>query len=256
MIVSHLIKLCLNTPMDMHAIRRRNLRDLIESQGGSVASFARASGISEARLSQLLSQSFRGGRNFGEKMARKIEQQWGLPPLALDEYTSDDLMTATREHLAYTPPLASREGVRYGITTRDIEIYKLLVKPGGADFDTRPEVYRGDQEQVGVRLSWMYGNKLSPKNLLATKVADESMAPSLFPGDVVVINLADKLPVDGAVFAMGYEGDVLIRRITRDSGQWWLSADSPDQRKFVRKAYDEQHAFVIGRVVLRETEHI
>jgi phage repressor protein C with HTH and peptisase S24 domain len=241
--------------MDMHAVRRKNLRELITSQGdGSVASFARTSGFTEARLSQLLSVSFRHGQNFGEKMARKIEQQCGLPPLSLDT-VPEDLNSLGREQ-GWAKHVPSSIRSRNGPTTRDIEIYNLAIKPDNSGFDMSNELYRGDYEKVGIRYSWMYGNNFEAKNLIATKIREDSMAPSLFSGDVVVINLADTTLADGAVLLFGYEGEIIIRRVNRDAGQWWLVADNTDQRRFARKVFHDDGILPIGRVVLRETQHI
>ena len=41
-------------------------------------------------------------------------------------------------------------------------------------------------------------------------------------GDTVVINTAQAEPKDGAVFAVNYEGQLVIKRLVRDAGQWWL----------------------------------
>src|SRR5471030_2780165 len=71
--------------MDMNSIRRKNLRAVINARTkGSVAQFARDTGIDEARLSQVLSEKYRNGKNFGEKSARSIESAAGLALLSLD----------------------------------------------------------------------------------------------------------------------------------------------------------------------------
>lgn len=72
--------------MDMNSIRRRNLRAVIDNwKDGTVAQFGRDVGIDEARLSQVLSEKYRNGNNFGEKAARTIEKAAGLPPMSLDK---------------------------------------------------------------------------------------------------------------------------------------------------------------------------
>jgi SOS-response transcriptional repressor LexA len=86
LIVSQMLNFVFNRDMDMNSIRRQNLRAEINRQtGGNVAQFARQFGIDEARLSQVLSEKYRDGKNFGEKAARTIEQAIGLPALSLDQ---------------------------------------------------------------------------------------------------------------------------------------------------------------------------
>jgi len=245
--------------MDMHAVRRKNLKDLIASQGdGSVASFARSSGFTEARLSQLLSRSFRNGQNFGEKMARKIEQQCALSPLALDKIP-DDLeelaaVRSLRPLMIGEPPIY--RGPRHGIATRDIDIFRIEVRPDGTGFDLAPEVHGRTYEQVGVRLPWAYENNFDLKKLFAIKILGESMSPNLIDGDVVVVDPVQITPVDGGVFVLLYEKEAMFRRLSRDAGQWWLVADNSDQRRFARKVFHEGSVEIIGRVVLRETTKI
>ncbi len=82
------------------------------------------------------------------------------------------------------------------------------------------------------------------------------MEPNLYAGDLVIINTADLSMTDGAVYAFNYEGEAVIKRLQRDQGQWWLTSDNPDQRKYHRKSARNGECIVVGRVVKRETDHI
>ncbi len=62
-------------------------------------------------------------------------------------------------------------------------------------------------------------------------------------------------PLDGSVYAVNYEGELVFRRLVRDGGLWWLYADNADQARFPRKTFDEG-AVLLGRVVHRLTDHI
>lgn len=74
----------------MNEVRRQNLRRLIDDKfSGRDADFARYCGIEPARISQVLSKTYRDGKNFGEKAARNIEQAAGLPALFLDQSDAD-----------------------------------------------------------------------------------------------------------------------------------------------------------------------
>lgn len=48
---------------------------------------------------------------------------------------------------------------------------------------------------------------------------------------------------------------VVIKRLIRDGGQWWLSSDNPDQRRYPRKVCDE-HAYLLGEIVHKQSERI
>lgn len=91
-----------------------------------------------------------------------------------------------------------------------------------------------------------------PSSLIALRVDGDSMEPTLYDGDLVVINTAETDPRDGSVYAVNYEGQPVIKRLRRDAGQWWLDSDNP---RYKPKLCDE-HAILIGRVVYRQSEHI
>src|SRR3954470_3944029 len=72
--------------MNMNSVRRNNLKAIIANwKDGTVAQFGRDTGIDESRLSQVLSEKYRQGNNFGEKAARAIEAAAGLPSMSLDK---------------------------------------------------------------------------------------------------------------------------------------------------------------------------
>jgi len=80
------------------------------------------------------------------------------------------------------------------------------------------------------------------------------MEPTFYDGDLVVLNTADKEPLDGGVYAINYEGEPLIKRMERDAGHWWLKSDNLDQRKHGRKVCQGDACIIVGRVVRKESE--
>jgi len=104
--------------------------------------------------------------------------------------------------------------------------------------------------------SWADRQNLDPKRLVAIQVKGESMEPALYEGDIVVINLADTRPVDGSVYAVNYEGEAVIKRLSRDVGEWWLTSDNTDQRRFHRKLCRNGECIIVGKVVRKESTHI
>jgi len=82
------------------------------------------------------------------------------------------------------------------------------------------------------------------------------MEPTLYEDDLVILNTADTQMVDGAVYAFNYEGQAVVKRLSRDAGEWWLTSDNPDQRKYHRKLCRGGDCIIIGRVVRKESDHI
>ncbi len=134
-----------------------------------------------------------------------------------------------------------------------IPMVSLRLQAGVTGFQTEPD--RRDGGAMGIPKSWADRRGYNPQKLLAIQIRGESMEPTFYEGDTVVINLDDKKPVDNAVFAVNYDGEAVVKRMSRDAGQWWLMSDNVDQRKFYRRACRSTECIIIGRIVRREGEH-
>jgi phage repressor protein C with HTH and peptisase S24 domain len=130
---------------------------------------------------------------------------------------------------------------------------KLRLRAGVTGFAVESD----DDEAAPIvfRREWFDRNGYQPEKLLAVRVSGNSMEPGLFDGDTVVINTAQTAPVDGAVFAINYEGEPVIKRLVRDGGQWWLSSDNPDQSRHPRKIANGD-SLLVGQVVHKQSERI
>lgn len=72
--------------MDMYRHRRQRLLDLISAQhGGERVRFCDRTQLSESRLAQILSPTYRSGEAFTEKTARKLERLAKLPAMYFDQ---------------------------------------------------------------------------------------------------------------------------------------------------------------------------
>ncbi|MBV5337560.1 MAG: S24 family peptidase [Deltaproteobacteria bacterium] len=74
-------------------------------------------------------------------------------------------------------------------------------------------------------------------------------------GDLVIINTDNFKPKDGVAFAINYEGELVIKRMKRDAGQWFISSDNPDKVRYGDKLCADG-CFVLGEVVYLQTETI
>lgn len=135
-----------------------------------------------------------------------------------------------------------------------IQMVKLRLSAGLTGFQTEPEGRDGGT--LGMRRNWIERNNLHAAHLIAILVKGESMEPSLYEDDIVIINTLDTKPVDGAVYAFNYEGEAVVKRLARDAGQWWLTSDNPDQRRYHRKLCNGSACILIGRVVRKESDRI
>lgn len=117
------------------------------------------------------------------------------------------------------------------------------------------EYLNGHRAPIFFRRDWLEARNLNADNLFAVEVSGASMETSLFEGDVVVVNTADTAPRDGHVFAANYEGELVVKRLIRNGGEWFLSSDNQDKRRYPDKLCDER-TFLIGIVVHKQSERI
>jgi len=136
----------------------------------------------------------------------------------------------------------------------DIPKVQLLLSAGMTGFQTVPEIYDGSK--LSVSKNWVERNGFVPERLVAIRVKGDSMEPNLYEGDQVIINTADTRMEDGAVFAVNFEGQAVVKRLSRDRGEWWLTSDNPDQVRHRRKSCRDGECIIIGRIVKRETDRI
>ena len=117
------------------------------------------------------------------------------------------------------------------------------------------EYLQDDDGPIVFRADWLKARGFKVQKLFAVRIANRSMEPTLWDGDTVVVNTDDTEPRDGDVYAFNFEGELVVKRLVRDAGQWWLVSDNQDQRRFPRKAADE-HCHIIGRIVHRQSERL
>jgi phage repressor protein C with HTH and peptisase S24 domain len=241
--------------MDMYKHRRERLNALInEHYGNSRVAFCEHTGLSESRLAQLLSNTYREGTAFTEKTARKLEQLAQLPPLYFEEGALFNTQQMTFDEIKRLIPDVRRVRAAEPGDPNLVQIpkVKLHLSAGITGFQVEPETYDGATTTVPAE--WMLRNGFKKDKLLAIRVKGESMEPTFYESDLVVLNTADTTPVDGGVFAVNYEGEPVVKRMTRDAGDWWLTSDNLDQRRFSRKVCQGEACLIIGRVVRKESE--
>lgn len=242
--------------MDMYKHRRDRLLSLIDQYyDGSRVAFCDKTGMSESRLAQLLSSTYRDGTAFTEKTARKLEQLAGLPSLYFDEGVFNTRQLSFDE-IKQLIPEARRVRVADPDDPSLVQIpkVKLRLSAGITGFQVEPENYDGAKTTVPAE--WMLRNGFKKDKLIAIRVKGESMEPTLYDSDLVVLNTADTVPVDGSVFAINYEGEPVVKRMVRDAGDWWLTSDNLDQRRFPRKVCQGEACLIIGRVVRKESDRL
>ena len=190
-----------------------------------------------------------------EKHSPNLQQM-----LAIAKVTGKSLPPALLDGLRGSDPVVLFPGtLRVVVSDTDdtfvqVPMVKLRLSAGVTGFQTEPEQHDGGT--VGMRRDWVERKRLNPACLIAILVKGESMEPTLYEDDIVVINTADKKPAVGEVFAVNFNGEPVVKRMQKDGGRWWLASDNPDQRTYYRRACEGDSCLIIGRVVRKESDRI
>ncbi len=250
--------------MEVFERRRVNLTEILKSV--SAADLARKSGVAASYISRCTKPPLDSNhKTIGEVTARKLERGANKPEGWMDAYHATAnitipgiTVTATGSNQA--PALIGRAG--RAIELIDLENnpdypairrvnFKLSAGVSGFAIDYDHE----DHVPIVFNRQWYESRGLRPDRLFAVKVANGSMEPGLHHGDTVVVNTEATHPTDGVVFAVNYEGELVIKRLVRDEGAWWLSSDNPNKAAYPRKRMTED-CFIIGTIVHKQSEWI
>jgi hypothetical protein len=245
--------------MDMHLYRRKRLQTLIDDQfKGDRRRFCDASGLSESRLAQLLSGSYREGKGFGEKAARTLEMTLQLPTLYFDlgaATNPTDLSTLR----GGTMEMGQREGDFPFLTTDQftteschIEIWPAKGSCGGgaSNIDSSPKGH------LVKETAFFKKRGLNPSDAFALYADGNSMANFIVDGDLVIFNKAKTEPVSGEIFAIEHPDGLRVKRLRRKiNGMWILENDSPDKQKYPDEEISQENSKMLkirGQFVFRQ----
>ncbi|WP_288898767.1 XRE family transcriptional regulator [uncultured Delftia sp.] len=217
------------------------LKQAIDARGVTVTELARGMGVTYQAVKRVLdglSKSFSAENNAKAAAFLQVSPDWlatGVGEMELSRTEPKEI------DLENNPDYPAIRRVKF----------KLSASVSGFGIDY--------QDDIGSPLffpkEWYEKRGLKPKDLLATTIINGSMEPGLYDGDTVIVNTAKSEPKDGTVFAVNYEGDLVVKRLIRDDGQWWLSSDNPDQRRYPRKVCHEG-VKLIGEIVHKQSERI
>lgn len=229
---------------------KTRLRACREAKNMNKTQFARAVGVSNPTVSDWEKAGAEGGiKEISGAKLTKVCTILGIDPTWLMT-GKGQAPVKPEERFEVTPVRASADGDGTFVTIPKV---RLVLSAGVSGFGVEPEPYDGSTTTVPAE--WLRRKHLRPESLVAIRVRGRSMENTFHDGDLVIINKDDRTPVDGAVFAVNYEGEDVIKRMSRDDGDWWLTSDNPNQQQYHRKVCRGTACIMIGRVVRSEKEH-
>lgn len=89
--------------------------------------------------------------------------------------------------------------------------------------------------------------------IVAYKVGDDSMSPTLSKGDLILIDVSKQSPESGSLYAIPLpaSSNLVIRRLVQNtSGSWIIRSDNPDKLRFSDEIISSVYSIKIaGRVI-------
>lgn len=222
--------------MDIKGIRRENLRRLRKKDENQREQADRL-GISPAYLSQIMT----GHRDLGEKVAREIEVQIGLPPFWLDQphgRTDEGLRVLTHPHLDHAGHILR------------VPLFDATPSMGlGAARPERDTVLGS----LPVSQEWVRRNLVisAPKNLAVLTAYGDSMAPTFSDGDMLLVDRGiTEIKVD-AVYVLALHDELYVKRVQRriTDGAIIIKSDNDLYDPIVLSNGEYKQLCVLGRVL-------
>lgn len=107
---------------------------------------------------------------------------------------------------------------------------------------------------LSLPLEWVQAKRLNPTKLVGLKVKGDSMYPTMREGDVVIVNTADRTPLDGELFAVNHNHKPVVKRLEREAGIWHLASDN--RAPAYRRRPVEEDTEIVGRVVRLQVDFV
>ena len=236
----------MNDEDKIQVARRDALSDAVMRHPGGINGLGMAMGYANG---EFLKQMLRGRRRVTEKTVAKIEAIPGYEgwfalrsaPATLMAFPSARVTAKEAISLEANPEFPAIPKVRFKLSAGATGFAVEYIEDGG--------------DPIVFRRQWFEHRGYKPEKLFAVIVMNGSMEPTLFAGDLVVVNTEDTSLKDGAVVAANFEGEPVVKRLQRDEGQWWLASDNPDKTRYPRKLCTAE-VKIIGRVVHKQSETI
>lgn len=241
--------------MNIHDIRRNNLRALVDSRfDGKISALATAVERQSSYLSRCLATTGPHAKTIGEKFARYIEDSLGLAPHALDAEPGND--TPERRSLledgampgTLMPIETWDDDTPLGVDEVELPFYKEVEISAGKGSEVMLET-GGRKLRFGLRT--LKRKNIDPAMAACATVTGNSMEPVLPEGSTIGIDTAATAVKDGQMYAIDHEGQLRVKVLYRLPGgglrlRSYNQDEHPDER--YEPDYVAQRIRIIGKV--------
>ncbi len=219
--------------MQIQDIRRARLAQLIRENYESQADFVTKTGENQGEISALLKT-----KSFGEKKARKIESECGLPTGWLDAPASIENTTVIALHP--DDPLPDDM----------VSVPESRIEFSAGNGRTASYELVEDEEPATYRRSWFQKHGMNPTKVRRFRVSGDSMEPAIYARDTILVNTEETNIIDGKTYAIRYGDELRVKKLYRRiDGTIILRSVNPEYKdEEIPAELAEEHISVIGRV--------
>jgi phage repressor protein C with HTH and peptisase S24 domain len=121
---------------------------------------------------------------------------------------------------------------------------KATLSAGGGSFSTESEVI----DNLCFKKEWLSG-KGSANSMVAMEVFGNSMEPEIKDGDTVLLDQSQINILAGAVYAVGIEDTILVKRLEKHPNKLVLNSDNKDYEPIFLDVEDMERVRIIGKVI-------
>ncbi|MCD4741783.1 MAG: helix-turn-helix domain-containing protein [Desulfobacteraceae bacterium] len=121
---------------------------------------------------------------------------------------------------------------------------KATLSAGGGSFSTDSEVI----DNLCFKKEWL-ARKGSANSMVAMEVFGHSMEPEIKDGDTVQLAQSQVNVFAGAVYAVGLEDTILVKRLEKHPNKVVLCSDNHDYAPIFLDATDMENVRIIGKVI-------
>lgn len=247
---------------DTKQVRRANLEALVKMAGGQ-GLLAEKVNTSGSYISTLLSPV--SGREVGDRLARRLEAAMNKPEGWMDvahgrkapkgeeapggggkEYNVSESFHNVSESIQSSSPSTDLAGAEVAAYRNAADLIG-----GYVSFEVMDAAQEGGEvrwvstgETVAVPVSTLERKQAAPGNCRVVEVLGRSMEPVLEAGYYVVVDTTQTRLIDGELYAVLVDGELMVRHYRRRDGRGMLVAANAEF-----EAVDASTAAVLGRKV-------
>lgn len=141
-------------------------------------------------------------------------------------------------------PILAHETEHTDSPYKDIPKVKARLSAGGGSFEVGSEI----QGFYAFQTEWLH-TKGNPDHMVMMDIFGNSMEPELKDGDTVLIDEAQKDIIAGAVYAVGVDDTIMVKRIEKHPKTLVLLSENPSYAPIYLEGDDVESVRIIGKVI-------